>query len=150
MNIASEGLDSTHKVGMLSFDVSVKFVFALKSDIGTAAARIRTVEFSFRRMGFQVTRQVILSRKPFSMLASRDIAPVDFHMTLEMAVEVGLSLKCSTGFFRSTARPLACTWNNEVVACLVTMVIQVLSEVLFIYERLLFAGRPFTMHFRFW
>ena len=132
MNIASVGLDNVHKVGMPSFDVSVKFVFAQKSDIGTSAAWIRTIKLAFLRMAFQVTVQVIVSRKPFPMLASRDIAPIDFHMTLEMAVEFGRSLECKAGSFRSTARPLACTWSNEVAECLVAMVIQVLSEVLFI------------------
>lgn len=76
MNIASAGLDSAHEMGMPGFDVSIKFVFSQKSEKGTGAARIRALEFAFFRMAFQVTREVMLSRKPFPVLASRDITPM--------------------------------------------------------------------------
>jgi hypothetical protein len=73
----------------------------------------------------------MLSRKPFPVLASRDFAPMGLHMKLEMLVEFGFGLEHDTGFSRSTARPLARTWNNEVVSGLITVVMQVLSKALF-------------------
>ena len=82
----------------------------------------------------------MLSRKPFAVLATRDITPMGLYMMLEMPVEVGLGLECDSGFSRSTARPLAYTWNDEVVSHLITMVMQVLSKVLYSEERLLLAG----------
>jgi hypothetical protein len=107
MNIASVGLDNVHEMGMPSFDVIVKFVFPRKSEKTTGAARIRAFECTILRMGFQVTLEISLSRKPFPVLAARDIAPMGLHMTLEMLVEVGLGLDCDPGFSRSAARPLA-------------------------------------------
>jgi len=88
----------------------------------------------------------MLSRKPFPVLASRDIAPMRLHMKLEMSVEIGLGLECNSRFSRSTARPLAYTWNNEIVSRLITMAMQVLSKVVFREERCLFAGWPFAAH----
>ena len=73
----------------------------------------------------------MLSRKPFPVLASRDITPMGLYMMLEMPVEVGLGLECDSGFSRSTARPLAHTWNNEVVSGHIAVVMQVLSKALF-------------------
>jgi hypothetical protein len=55
MNIASAGLDIVYEMGMPSFDVIVKFIFAWKSDRTTRAAGIRALEFVFLRMSFQVT-----------------------------------------------------------------------------------------------
>jgi hypothetical protein len=146
MNIASVGLDNVHEMGMPSFDVRVKFVLPRKSERTTGAARLRTVECAFLRMGFQVTRQVMLSRKPFPVLASKDIAPMSLHMTLEMPVEVGLGLECDSGSSGSTTRPLAHTGNDEVVPRFITMAMQVLSKVLFTEERLLFARWPLATH----
>jgi hypothetical protein len=107
MNIASVGLDNVHEMGMPSFDVIVKFVFPGKSEKTTGAARIRAFECTILRMGFQVALEISLSRKPFPVLAARDIAPMGLHMMLEMLVEVGLGLDCDPGFSRSAARPLA-------------------------------------------
>lgn len=67
-------------------------------------------------------------------------------MTLKMPVEVGLSPECDSGFSRSTARPLAYTWNGEVFPHLITMTMQVLSKVFLSRETLSFAGWPFAMH----
>ena len=53
------------------------------------------------------------------------------YMMLEMPVEVGLGLECDSGFSRSTARPLARTWNTEVFSGLIAVVMQVLSKALF-------------------
>jgi hypothetical protein len=107
MNIASFGQDNVHEMGMPSFDVIVKFIFPRKSEKTTGAARIRAFECTILRMGVQVTLEISLSRKPFSVLATRDIAPMGLHMTLEMPVEGDLGLDCDPGFSRSTARPLA-------------------------------------------
>jgi hypothetical protein len=82
----------------------------------------------------------MLSREPFPMLASSDMAPMGLHMKLEMPVEVGLGLERTSGFSRSAARPLAYTWSNEDVSHLITMAMQVLSKFLYSVERLLFAG----------
>lgn len=71
---------------------------------------------------------------------------MDLHMTLEMLVEVGLGLECDSGFSRSTARPLAYAWNDEVIPRVISMVMQVLSKVLLSEERLFFAGWPFATH----
>jgi hypothetical protein len=68
------------------------------------------------------------------------------YMMLEMPVEVGLGLECDPGFSRSTARPLAYTWSDEVVFYLIAMTMQVLSKVLLREERLLFAGWPLATH----
>jgi hypothetical protein len=80
------------------------------------------------------------------VLASRDITPMGLYMMLEMPVEVGLGLECDSGFSRSTARPLAYTWNDEVVSSLIAMTMQVLRKVLLREERLLFAGWPLATH----
>jgi hypothetical protein len=146
INIASEGLDNVHEMGMPSIDMRVKFILPRKSERTTGAARIRTVECVFLRMGFQVTLQVMLSRKPFPLLASRDITPMSLHMKLEMPVEVGHGLEWESGFSGSTTRPLAHTWSDELVPRYIMMAMQVLSKVLFTEERLLFAGWPLATH----
>jgi hypothetical protein len=68
------------------------------------------------------------------------------HMMLEMPIEVGLGLECDSRYSRSTARPLAYTWNDKVVSRLISMVTQVLIKALLSEERLLFAGWPFATH----
>jgi hypothetical protein len=133
-------------MGMPGFDVSVKFVFTHKSKRGTSAAGIWALEIALLRMAFQVTREIMLSRKSFPVLASRNIAPMGLYMALEMSIQVGNGLECDSGFSRSTARPLARTWNSEVLSGLIAMAMKVLSEVFFTQERLLFAGWPFTTH----
>jgi len=146
MDIASAGLYIIHEVGMSSFNVDVKFVFSRKSDRTAGAARIRTVEIVFLRMGSQVTLQVTLSRKAFPVLTSRDIAPVELHMILEMSVKIDLVLEYGSKSPRSAARPLTFTLNDEVASRLITMAMQMLSKLLFSEECLSFAGWPFTTH----
>lgn len=146
MNTASSRSDIIYKMGMSNFDVSVKFVFPWKSGRTASAARIRTVECVFLRMGFHVTGQVMLSRKPLSVPASRDITPMELHMKLEMSVEVGLVLERGSGFPSSAARPLAQTWSDKVAFHHITMVIQVLSKMIFTEERFFLADWPFATH----
>ncbi|OBT39036.1 hypothetical protein VE00_10812 [Pseudogymnoascus sp. WSF 3629] len=131
---------------MQGHEVRLKIFDSIERLLGRTSMNIASAGLDIVHEMGMPNFNVMPSCKPFPVLASRDIAPMGLQMKLEMPVEVGVGLECDSRFSRSTARPLARTWNNELAFNVIAMVMQVLNKLLCGQERLLFARWPFTTH----